>query len=128
MGLSSDLDDVDLTMPCSNCLYALAKPGRWFRTISRFPYEKCQTTSRISYPEKVALFDRHAEAVSERGSRGGGERSCMARGYGRRDGGVVDRACKRARRTPRGPFHGKSGFFVAFTSHLTAVSQGSKAW
>jgi hypothetical protein len=71
MGLSSDLDDVDLTMRCFYCGHPLVKPGRWFRTVSRFTCEKCQTTSRISYPDKVALFARHTKAFSESGSRGG---------------------------------------------------------
>jgi len=60
MPLSLRLRHVDLTLQCSYCGRPLIKNGQWFMIASRFKCAGCKREVRISYDEKVTLFERHA--------------------------------------------------------------------
>jgi transposase-like protein len=60
MRLSESLHYVDLTFECPFCGYPLVKSGSWFRSVRRFKCEGCKREVRISYFDKVALFEKHA--------------------------------------------------------------------
>ncbi len=60
MPLSIHLRDVPLTFPCPHCSRAIVRNGSWFTTIAHFKCDGCGTRMRITYPQKVALFDRHS--------------------------------------------------------------------
>jgi transposase-like protein len=47
-------------MTCPFCTRALVKSGSWFQTIGRFKCNGCQLEVRLTYSDKVALFDKHA--------------------------------------------------------------------
>jgi len=61
MPLSLRLRDTDLTLKCKHCDWPLIRNGNWFITASRFRCVGCKREMRISYGEKVALFERHAD-------------------------------------------------------------------
>jgi hypothetical protein len=54
------LSDVDLSFDCPHCGHALIKPGRWFKSVTRFKCKGCDADVRLTYSAKVALFERHA--------------------------------------------------------------------
>jgi hypothetical protein len=60
MPLSLDLCHVDLTLECKHCGWPLIKSGYWFITAPRFKCEGCNRELRITYSEKVVLFEAHA--------------------------------------------------------------------
>jgi transposase-like protein len=59
MALSDRLRDVDLTFNCPHCGHALTKPGRWFKSASRFKCKGCQADVRLTYSAKLDLYARH---------------------------------------------------------------------
>ena len=59
MPLSGNLRTVDLTIECPRCNHALVKSGGWFQTIPHFTCEGCQSKIRLTYADKVALFEKH---------------------------------------------------------------------
>jgi DNA-directed RNA polymerase subunit RPC12/RpoP len=60
MALSARLRHVDLTLECKHCGHSLIKNGDWFVTAARFKCERCEREVRITYSDKVALFDKHS--------------------------------------------------------------------
>ena len=60
MPLSDSLRSLNLTFNCPHCDYALVKKGVWFQTVRGFKCEGCQRMLRLTYDDKVALFDKHA--------------------------------------------------------------------
>ena len=59
MPLSTKLRDVELTLAYPHCGHALRKSGKWFMVA---PYFKCEGRGRIiriTYGDKVALFDKY---------------------------------------------------------------------
>ena len=61
MPLSDSLRYVDLTFNCPHCGHALVKSGAWFQSVSHFKCEGCQRDVQLTYDDKVALFDNHAQ-------------------------------------------------------------------
>jgi transposase-like protein len=60
MPLSLSLHSVSMTFECPFCTRTLVKSGGWFQTIGRFKCNGCQREVRLTYSDKVALFDKHA--------------------------------------------------------------------
>jgi transposase-like protein len=60
MPLSAILLNVEMAFECPLCGHALVKRGSWFQTIGRFQCRGCQDPVRLSYKDKLALFERHA--------------------------------------------------------------------
>jgi transposase-like protein len=60
MPLSLSLHSVSMIFECPFCTRALVKSGSWFQTIGRFKCNGCQREVRLTYSDKVALFDKHA--------------------------------------------------------------------
>ena len=67
MPLSSSLRSVDLTFECPACNYAKVESGAWFQAVGRFKCEGCQREVRLTYADKVALFEKHAHLGIDRG-------------------------------------------------------------
>jgi hypothetical protein len=59
MSLSSSLRHVYLTLKCELCGHLLVKEGVWFWTASTFKCQECKGERRLTYSDKVALFDKH---------------------------------------------------------------------
>ena len=64
MPLSGSLSSIDLTFRCPVCNYPLVKRGGWFRTVGRFKCAGCQSDIRLTYRDKVALFEGHVSLAS----------------------------------------------------------------
>jgi Zn finger protein HypA/HybF involved in hydrogenase expression len=60
MSLSALLRNVDLTLECKSCGHLIIKKGDWFITASTFKCDQCKGEVRLTYSDKVALFDKHA--------------------------------------------------------------------
>ena len=60
MPLSDSLRFVFLTVECPVCNHPLVKKGGWFRTVGRFKCAGCRNEIRLSYRDKIALFEKHA--------------------------------------------------------------------
>ena len=54
----------DLTFHCPYCTRAIVKKGEWFRTGPKFKCQECQHEVRLTYADKVALFEEHAHLVT----------------------------------------------------------------
>ena len=63
MPLSDNMSSVYLTFRCPVCRHPLVKRGGWFRVIGRFECAGCQSNIRLTYRDKVALFEEHAALV-----------------------------------------------------------------
>ncbi|MDW6025887.1 hypothetical protein SAZ10_29420 [Mesorhizobium sp. BAC0120] len=63
MTLSSSLLHIEMTFDCPFCAHPLVKTGTWFQTTSGFRCVRCQKQVRITYSDKVALFDKHANST-----------------------------------------------------------------
>jgi hypothetical protein len=64
MPLSDKLLHKDLTFYCPYCARAIVKKGEWFRTGPKFKCQGCQHEVRLTYADKVALFEDHAHLVT----------------------------------------------------------------
>ena len=60
MSLSALLRNVDLTLECKSRGHLIIKKGDWFITASTFKCDQCKGEVRLTYSDKVALFDKHA--------------------------------------------------------------------
>jgi hypothetical protein len=60
MSLSLRLRNVDLTLECKYCGGQKIKKGQWFLVIAKFTCENCKREVRLTYKDKIALFERHA--------------------------------------------------------------------
>ena len=38
----------------------LVKAGSWFQTVAGFKWQGCQVQIRLGYPDKLAIFEKHA--------------------------------------------------------------------
>jgi DNA-directed RNA polymerase subunit RPC12/RpoP len=63
MSLSALLRNVDLTLECKSCGHLIIKKGEWFIGASTFKCDQCKGEVRLTYSDKVALFDKHAHLV-----------------------------------------------------------------
>ena len=61
MPLSASLLTVEMTFECPFCGHALVKSGSWFHSVSKFKCKGCEREIRLGYPDRLALFDRHAQ-------------------------------------------------------------------
>ncbi|RUX72353.1 hypothetical protein EN962_30700 [Mesorhizobium sp. M7A.F.Ca.CA.001.09.2.1] len=71
MPLPQTLSSIEMTLECPACGTAFIKPGRWFIAAAHYRCEGCQRLHRLTYPEKVELFDRYTKrltTVSQRGT------------------------------------------------------------
>ncbi|TIS61101.1 MAG: hypothetical protein E5W93_08965 [Mesorhizobium sp.] len=59
MGLANDLFDKSLTFQCPRCHAALTKKGSWIKSVTTFKCDRCHETVRLSYTDKLAIFERH---------------------------------------------------------------------
>ena len=66
MPLSASLRNINLTFRCPRCGHALVMKGAWFQTVRGFKCEGCQRMLRLTYDDKVALFDKHAHLILQR--------------------------------------------------------------
>ncbi|UVK47546.1 hypothetical protein BPNPMPFG_003333 [Mesorhizobium sp. AR07] len=64
MSLSQSLMSFDLTFECPHCQLVLTKTGSWFRVVASYECEGCRRKIRITYPDKVALFNNHAHLAA----------------------------------------------------------------
>jgi hypothetical protein len=58
--LSNKLADVMLAHPCARCGHLLRRLGSWFMTAANYRCENCGAANRITYPQKVRLFEANA--------------------------------------------------------------------
>ena len=49
-----------MTFECPLCGHALVKAGSWFQVVSKFKCEGCHGEILLTYPDKLALFEKHA--------------------------------------------------------------------
>ena len=63
MPLSVALTKVLMTYDCPNCGRPLTKAGQWFKVANHFRCAQCNQTVRLTYTDKVALFERYASPV-----------------------------------------------------------------
>jgi hypothetical protein len=63
MALSPSVHSVDLTFNCPHCGYPMVKPGSWFKAAKGFKCRSCKSNIRLTYTNKLALFDRYREPV-----------------------------------------------------------------
>jgi transposase-like protein len=60
MPLSAKLECLLLTYECPHCRHPITRPGMWFKCVSRFKCQQCAHEVRLSYPEKLNLYERFA--------------------------------------------------------------------
>ncbi|TIL30543.1 MAG: hypothetical protein E5Y32_27515 [Mesorhizobium sp.] len=59
MSLSPSLFSVGLTFQCPQCNFAVIKNGSWFQVVAHYRCEGCGREIRITYPDKIAIFQKH---------------------------------------------------------------------
>jgi transposase-like protein len=59
MGLAEDLSDVALTFACPDCSHPAVRKGSALKTIAHFRCDGCNAKVRITYPQKLAIFEKH---------------------------------------------------------------------
>lgn len=64
MSLSPSLFSVGLTFQCPQCNFTVIKNGSWFQVVSHFRCDGCGREIRITYPDKIATFQKHAHLVT----------------------------------------------------------------
>jgi hypothetical protein len=64
MPLSASLLPVALTFEWPFCNHTLVESGRWFQVAASFRCNGCQREVRLTYADKVALFEKHAHLAS----------------------------------------------------------------
>ena len=60
MPLTKGLLDVILSHPCPHCGHKHEKKGHWFQTIGHYTCPACDRSVRITYDDKVHLFETNA--------------------------------------------------------------------
>jgi predicted RNA-binding Zn-ribbon protein involved in translation (DUF1610 family) len=65
MPLTKGLLDVLLSYPCPGCGHNQEKKGSWFKTIGHYPCPSCGHSVRITYDDKVRLFEASAHRAIE---------------------------------------------------------------
>ncbi|RWE12304.1 MAG: hypothetical protein EOS23_10660 [Mesorhizobium sp.] len=64
MSLSPSLFSVGLTFQCPQCNFTVIKNGSWFQVVSHYRCDGCGREIRITYPDKIAIFQKHAHLVT----------------------------------------------------------------
>ncbi|MER8864007.1 hypothetical protein NKI19_09800 [Mesorhizobium sp. M0751] len=71
MGLAEDLSDVALTFECPDCSHPAVRKGSALRAIAHIKCDGCNAKVRITYPQKLAIFEKHRLlAAGDRRQRG----------------------------------------------------------
>jgi transposase-like protein len=60
MPLSARLLPVALTFECPFCKHPLVKSGGWFQMAASFWCAGCHREVRLTYSDKLVLFEKHA--------------------------------------------------------------------
>jgi transposase-like protein len=63
MPLTKGLLHVFLSHSCPHCGHKLEKMGAWFQTISRYDCSSCGQSVRMTYEDKVRLFETNVHRV-----------------------------------------------------------------
>ena len=63
MPLTKGLLHVFLSHSCPHCGHKLKKMGAWFQTISRYDCSSCGQSVRMTYEDKVRLFETNVQRV-----------------------------------------------------------------
>jgi hypothetical protein len=58
------LRHVDLTLECKYCGHLKIRQGDWFTVIHRFKCEGCNRETPMTYSDKIALFNKHADLTA----------------------------------------------------------------
>jgi transposase-like protein len=64
MSLTKDLLDVSLSHKCPSCGHSHQRSGKIFRAITHYVCEACGTDVRLTYPDKLALFQANAHRTT----------------------------------------------------------------
>ena len=59
MALSNDLHDKNLVFQCQRCSRTIVRKGSWIKSIKTFRCEGCRSEVRMTYGQKLAIFERH---------------------------------------------------------------------
>jgi transposase-like protein len=59
MKLSAKLNDLPLIFGCPHCAREQTKNGSWFKSVSRFLCVGCGHEARITYEDKIRIFEKH---------------------------------------------------------------------
>lgn len=59
MPLSIDLHDKNLMFKCPNCHKTIIRRGSWIKSITTFKCEGCRAKVRMTYGQKLAIFEHH---------------------------------------------------------------------
>jgi DNA-directed RNA polymerase subunit RPC12/RpoP len=70
IGFSKQLYATELTFACPHCSHKLVKKGSWFARASGFKCAGCGRKVRISYEDKVRLFDGYVHLIIRRKNSG----------------------------------------------------------
>jgi transcription elongation factor Elf1 len=65
MGLGEKLSDVALTFDCPDCSHPTVRKGSALRTIAHINCDGCNAKVRITYPLKLAIFEKHLRLASK---------------------------------------------------------------
>jgi transposase-like protein len=60
MPLSASLTHTEMTFECPLCGHVVIKNGSWFQVISHFTCEGCRSYIRLTYSDKIVLFEKYA--------------------------------------------------------------------
>ncbi|TIS65680.1 MAG: hypothetical protein E5W93_00765 [Mesorhizobium sp.] len=61
MPISNELLNVAMKFECPACGHPIVKNGRWFKAISTFSCDACETKLHLGYADKLALFQKHKQ-------------------------------------------------------------------
>jgi transposase-like protein len=64
MNLTAELYGVLLVFGCPHCARELTKNGSWFKSISRFVCAGCGREARITYEDKIRIYEKHLRLSS----------------------------------------------------------------
>jgi len=60
MTLNSKLRATTMQMACPSCKHDIVQLGSWFQSRSPFPCPFCGTEIRLTYSDKLALFQKYS--------------------------------------------------------------------
>ena len=66
MGLAEDLSDVAIAFDCPDCAHPTVRKGSALRTIAHIRCDGCNAKVRITYPQKLAIFEKHRQLAARR--------------------------------------------------------------
>ncbi|WP_127298265.1 MULTISPECIES: hypothetical protein [unclassified Mesorhizobium] len=66
MALSPELFDQDMILNCPICNRAMVRKGYWIKSVKAFTCDGCHNEMRLTYGQKIAIFERHRQAAAKR--------------------------------------------------------------